>query len=227
MITALVPVKDLRQAKQRLASLLSPEERRTLCLVMLEDVLSALAAARRLDNVLVYSPDEDVLAAARKYGMEAVRERVATGQSAAVSQAIPLCVARGATSVVTIPVDTPLLKGKDIDSLVDFARSAGLPSPSAVMVPSADGTGTNALLLTPPDALLPRFGPNSFSLHIREAVERGAAYRRFDLPRLALDIDSPDDVAAFLRQAERSPAETRTIAHLASSGIVARCAARP
>ena len=227
MILALVPVKDLWQAKQRLAGLLSAAERRALCLAMLEDVLGALRAARRLDGILVFSPDEDALAMSRRLGVAAVREPRGRGQSEAVAAALPLCRARGATTVLTIPVDTPLLTGEDVDALIDFWQESALPPPSAVIVPSADGTGTNALLLTPPEALPPRFGPDSLARHVREAGQRAVAHRLFSLPRLALDVDSPADLATFLAAAGRAPqGGTRTYEHLLRTGIAERCRAR-
>jgi len=227
MILALVPVKDLWQAKQRLAGLLSAAERRALCLAMLEDVLGALRAARRLDGILVFSPDEDALAMSRRLGVAAVREPRGRGQSEAVAAALPLCQANGATTLLTIPVDTPLLTGEDIDALIAFWHEVALPPPSAVIVPSSDGTGTNALLLTPPDALPPRFGPDSFARHVHEAEQRNVVHRRFVLPRLGLDIDSPADLAAFLATAERAPQQsTSTYQHLRGAGIAERCRAR-
>ncbi len=226
MIVALLPVKELSQAKQRLAGLLSQAERRALCFVMLCDVLDALRAARRLDDILVFSPDEDVLAMAREMGVAAVCEMKAGGQSQAVASALPLCTARGATTVITVPVDTPLLTGEEIDSLVAFWQEAALPSPSAVIVPSRDGTGTNSLVITPPDALPPLFGPESFTRHVREAKRLGVAHRSFILPNLALDVDCPADLAAFLEEAGRSPRRSsRTYEHLLRTGIARRCSA--
>lgn len=227
MILALVPVKDLWQAKQRLAGLLSAAERRALCLVMLGDVLGALRAARRLDGILLFSPDEDVLAMASRLGIPAVREPCGRGQSEAVAGAVPLCQAQGATSLLTIPVDTPLLTGEDVDALIACWQEVALPPPSAIMVPSSDGTGTNALLLTPPDALPPRFGPDSLARHVREAEQRNVAHRQLVLPRLGLDIDAPADLAAFLATAGRSPRQaTATYQHLLRTGIAERCQAR-
>ena len=72
--------------------------------------------------------------------------------------------------------------------------------PGLIVVPSSDGTGTNALVRTPPDCIESRFGPGSFRAHLDQALSKGLPADVLRLPGLMFDIDTPEDVAEFLAQ---------------------------
>jgi 2-phospho-L-lactate guanylyltransferase len=212
-----VPVKDLVNAKQRLAAALTQEERSALAAAMLEDVLDALLAAR-IGEVRLVTRDAAAIALATRHGVACLTEAVNRGHTEAVALAQREAGAAGARVFVTIPGDVPCVTG---DELRDLAAAAG-PAPAAVFVPSASGFGTNGVALTPPDAMPLKFGEPSFANHLDAARSRGLAIQTLSLPGLGLDIDAPDDLAALLR----SGPETRSRALLVRLGVAARLAGR-
>lgn len=117
------------------------------------------------------------------------------GMNAAVARGLAAVAAEGAVGALVLTADLPLARPADIDAIIAHPVA---PGPSAVLVPSADGTGTNAMLLRPPGALRPRLGPDSLARHGAQARERGVAAHRLPLARLALDIDTPPDLAALM-----------------------------
>ncbi len=214
MIIAVVPAKDLNGAKARLADFLTPDERRILALVMLEDVLAALVEVPRLDGILVVTCQAEIATLARELKAEVLEEPENRGHTAAVLHATQEVLARGARALLTVPGDLPAISPGEVETMLDTLGS----SPSAVLVPSRDGQGTNGVLLTPPDALPLRFGEPSFENHL-------ALARRLNLPTtvlhlcgIGLDIDRPNDLLAFLA----SPGDTRTYRELTAWGVTSR-----
>jgi 2-phospho-L-lactate guanylyltransferase len=212
-----VPVKDLVDAKQRLAATLTQEERSALAEAMLEDVLDALIAAE-IGEVRVVTRDAGAIALATRHGVACLTEAVNRGHTEAVALAQREAGAAGARVFVTIPGDVPCVTADELRAL---AGTPG-PAPAAVFVPSASGFGTNGALLTPPDAMPLKFGEPSFANHLEAARSRGLAVQTLRLPGLGLDIDGPDDLAALLRLG----AATRSRALLARLGVPARLAGR-
>ncbi|MFN7930886.1 MAG: NTP transferase domain-containing protein, partial [Blastocatellia bacterium] len=160
----LIPVKDMSCAKQRLASLLSQEERMHLAWLMLENTFAAAAAACNADRVAVVTSYEPAIRLARQYGMEIIWEITQISESASVDFGSEEVMKQGATAVLRLPIDLPLLTTEDIEEILSYDTLL----PSVVLVPSADGTGTNALLRRPPCLFPSHFGPNSLSLHLAE-----------------------------------------------------------
>ncbi len=193
MILAAVPVKDLANAKQRLIPVLSPSVRRALAHAMLEDVLVALGDAR-LDAVLVVTRDPEVMALARGVGVTILEEPENRGHTEAVAFAQRQAIEWGANGFLTIPADVPRVTASEIRAICQ----AGAGAPAAVFVPSQSGFGTNAALLSPPDLMPLKFGEPSFENHLSAARERGLEPRVLRLPRLGLDIDGPEDLAALV-----------------------------
>ncbi len=189
---ALVPVKDLERAKQRLAGALDPAARRGLSLAMLADVLDALDATPGLDGAAVVSRDADVTALARRRGLRVIPES-GTGLNAAVAQAANVLSAEGCARLLVMPADLPLADPEEIAQIL-----AALPeAPGLTLVPDRHGVGTNALACTPPDAIAPSFGEDSFARHLEAARDAGIPATVLRLPGLGLDIDTPEDLAAF------------------------------
>jgi 2-phospho-L-lactate guanylyltransferase len=203
-ICAVVPVKDTVQAKQRLAGLLSPEQRRALALAMTEDVLRALAHVRELAGILVVTTDPAAIEIARRFGAEVSAERACEGHTAAVTGAARQLAARG-IAMLALPGDIPLVEADDIRQLIAAHR----PSPAFTIVPARDQMGSNAVLCSPADAAPLRFGENSFFPHLAASRSRGIEPLAMKLPRIALDIDTPDDLALFMRMA--SSTRTRAL----------------
>ena len=188
-----VPVKDLVNAKQRLVPLLAAEERRALAAAMLEDVLAALASSR-IDAVWVVTRDEAVSAIARRFGARLITEAENLGHTAAVAAAQARALAEGVRLFATIPGDVPCVTATEVDTLVTAVDE----SPAIAFAPSRSGLGTNGVALAPPDALALRFGEPSFENHLSVSRARGLTPRVVDLPRLALDVDDPNDLVALL-----------------------------
>ena len=220
MTYVVLPAKGFHGAKQRLAGLLRPHERSTLARATLTDTLTACAQARAgLAGIGVVTGDREVAEVAESLRVEVLWEAVARGQSAAVARGGRECRRRGIPSMLTMPGDIPLLTAADVEALVSAATSA----PSAILVPNREDTGTNALVLTPPDGLPVAFGDDSFRRHLRLCAERGLAVEARRMPRVALDIDTPEDLAVFV--AQRTP--THSLQALTDLGVLERCAAVP
>lgn len=210
---AVVPVKERDRAKERLAPLLPPDMRQALALAMLDDVLSALAAASGLAGVIVVTVDREARRLALGYGARILEDGARTGHTGAVIAAGSLLAAQGHAGMLTLPGDIPLVTAAEIGQVVAAHR----PAPSFTIVPAHDEGGSNAILLSPPDAVPLRFGVDSFFPHLRAAEVQGIRPTVLRLPGIALDIDNPEDLAAFARQ----PSPTRTRALLAENAMLA------
>jgi 2-phospho-L-lactate guanylyltransferase len=199
-----VPAKDLAQAKQRLAGVLSAEERQGLAQAMLEDVLAALAEVPALAGVIVVTREAALAATARSRGAGVIADLRHDGPNAAIMLAASELRAAQATGMLAIPADVPLVTPAEIAEIATTAPS----HPSVTLVPALADMGTNAIALAPVDAIPIGFGKQSFFRHLETTLERGITPRILRLPGIGLDIDRPEDLAAFLthRSATRSHA---------------------
>ena len=193
MHAALVPVRSLAGAKRRLATSLTEADRTELALAMLQDMVEALVACDSLERVVVLSADPLLLEHASSCGAETMREGAPKGLNAAVGVAAGKLSAGGVTRLLTIPGDVPLIASAEIDSL--FATDPILYP--VVLVPSASGTGTNGLLMSPPSVMAPRFEGASLAAHRSAAAAAGLGSLTLELPSFALDVDTPEDLAVL------------------------------
>jgi len=196
---AVLPVKSFDRAKQRLRPGLDPHSREQLAEVMFLDVLEALGATA-VDEVVVVSGGTAARRIAHEYGATAVEDRD-EGHNAAAALGVRAARAVGAQRVLLVPGDCPAIDPTEVDELLERPVSP----PSALIVPDRHGTGTNALLLTPPDALAPAFGPGSCRRHLDTAPAAGTEAEVVKVPSLALDIDTPEDLGALAEISERAP----------------------
>ena len=190
MRAILIPVKQFGEAKKRLAPYFSSAERAALAEAMCEDFFEVVAAIRSVERVFVVSKEHRALSLAQQQGWETIRESRQISESDSVDAASQYCAAQGVNALLRLPIDLPLVEPQDIEAIFEALP----PSPAAVLVPSRDGTGTNALLRTPPALFPSRFGPNSFALHLAEAERCGAGARVLRNERLELDIDELEDL---------------------------------
>jgi 2-phospho-L-lactate guanylyltransferase len=212
VIAALVPAKALDQAKGRLAAILGEDERRQLALVMLEDVVLALKAVAAIGSVAVVSPDGDVRALASELGATTIEEPAnVRGINQALTHALGVMSPRPEALVVVL-ADVPEISSADVDAALGVLPERGL-----VICPSHD-KGTGLLAMRPAGVIPFRFGPQSFSLHKREAAAQGLQAEVVRAESLARDIDSPDDLRALLSR----PGDTATQRLLARLGIASR-----
>jgi 2-phospho-L-lactate/phosphoenolpyruvate guanylyltransferase len=191
---AVVPIKTLSAAKQRLAGALATGARASLAQAMFSDVLASLRRSQRVEAIAVVTADVVANAVAHGERVTVLPDERQDGQSPAAMIGIRYAVATGFERVVLVPGDTPLLNAAELDELLDTCEADEL---AAGIVPDRHGTGTNALVLNPPDAMEPSFGPGSLERHMDIATEVGAARRRIDVPSLALDVDTPEDLTAL------------------------------
>ena len=219
MTYVVIPAKDFHNAKQRLAALLQPHERSALARATLTDTLTACRQAKGVAGVGVVTCDAEVAELAESLNAEVLWETQARGQSAAVATGGRECLRRGIPVMLTMPGDIPLLASTDVEELAATAQSAE----SVLLVPNRDDTGTNALLLRPPDCLPVAFGEDSFRRHLRLCAERRLSVEVRRMPRVALDIDTPDDLTTFI--AHRAPCHS--LQALTDLGVLERFAAAP
>ena len=204
---AILPIKRLDTAKHRLREELDPAPRRALVEAMFSDVLVALRRTTRVDEVLVVSSDHGVQRIAGGYGAM-VADDEDEGHNMAARRGITRARELGIERALLVPGDCPLLDPAELDALL----AEEVEAPSVLVVPDRHGTGTNALVLTPPNVLAPSFGPGSHRRHREEASAAGVAARTVEVPSLALDIDTPDDLAvieAVLQERHGGAAHTR------------------
>lgn len=210
----LIPVKDPINAKTRLAGLLTPEERSRLATAMFEDVAAALEGVNNADCIALVTSYKPAIERARALGWLVQEESLQSSESESVDQACRALKQRGFDLVLRLPADIPLVRSEDIEALLGVE----LRTPGALIVPSRDRTGTNALGRTPPDLFPSHFGPNSFSIHHRQASHSGAEVLVFDSERIAIDVDEPADIELVLAL----PTVTGTQALLIEMGVAAR-----
>ena len=197
---ALVPIRGLETAKTRLGEDLDPDERVELVTRLLHQTLIATRDARRIDGTIVVTMDPAAAGIAKELRAVGLVER-APGLNEAIEAARSVAIARGATAIVVLPADLPSVAARSVDELLARASAAdaaaGADSTGALvaLVPDRHGLGTNALVMSPPDAIAPAFGGESRAAHARAATAAGARYVELDGP-LSLDLDTPADLIA-------------------------------
>ena len=192
MIFALLPVKSPQNAKQRLSKFLSSEQREKLARILYKQTLAALCQAKGIDRVVVVTNDSDVAEHARSSGTLVFEENEQVSHSVSADAACSRAIELGATTALLVPIDVPLVTS------ADFSQLAAAAQPGLIVVPSADGTGTNAMVRTPPDVIESRFGPGSCRAHLDQARLKNVPADILRLPGLMFDIDTPEDVADLL-----------------------------
>jgi 2-phospho-L-lactate/phosphoenolpyruvate guanylyltransferase len=217
MRALLLPIKDLRNAKQRLVGVLSPEERFGLVQVMLADTVRAVRGATQAEKIFVITNYAPAMQIAEENGWEILREEAQISESDSVDAASRLCEQRGVTSLLRLPLDIPLVQARDIDELLGI----DCQPPALVIVPSRDGTGTNAMLRTPPTLFPSHFGHGSFAKHVLEAEQAGARVIIRNNARLEMDVDDESDLRFLL---EQDLTATETGRYLHEGGVASRFA---
>jgi 2-phospho-L-lactate guanylyltransferase len=192
MIFAILPVKSPKNAKQRLTGFLAVEQRETLARMLYRQTLATLCQAQGIDRVVVVTSDVEIADHARQSGALVFEENEQVSHSASADAACLRAMEMGASTVLLVPIDVPTVTAADFTELAASAR------PGLIVVPSTDGTGTNALVRTPPNCIESRFGPGSCRAHLDQALSKGLSADVLRLPGLMFDIDTPEDVAEFL-----------------------------
>ena len=204
---AILPVKRFELAKTRLADALANGVRRRLAEAMVADVLDALLACGSLDGVIVVTNERSIATLALAAGATVLPDPYETGQSAAALVGIAHALAAGCERVLLVPGDCPAVDAETLRALL----GGGAAAPAVTIVGDRHGSGTNALLLAPPDVIEPGFGPGSFERHRVRAHDAGAAWQAAALPALLLDIDTPEDLAALRAALPAGGSRTRSV----------------
>lgn len=165
---------------------------------MFRDVLGALLQTESIDGVAVVTGDPQARDIAEKHGVWTIDDPFDSGHSSAVLLALDQCTGRGFKQALLVPVDCPLIDPAEIDAFI--ARTG--EELDVVILPDRHGTGTNGLLLKPPTAIVPSFGPDSMRIHRTLAEEKGLRYSVEQLDSLQLDIDTGDDLDKLYAELE-------------------------
>jgi 2-phospho-L-lactate guanylyltransferase len=198
----LVPVKDFRNAKQRLAGILDQSSRTELAQAMIRDVLEAIASWNDRPEVAVVTSDPFAGGLAESYDFRVITDRENRSETDAIAMATAICEHEGVETTLVIPGDIPLVQASELAQVM-----AAAPKRGSVLVPAADGRGTNAALRSPA-ALFPlRFGNDSFKPHLAAANATGLPCVTLGLPGIALDIDNPADLQQLAAAAGNTRAQ--------------------
>ncbi len=214
-IWAIVPVKEIEGAKQRLSDFLSPDQRRTLAATMLRDVLRALVQVKELAGIAVVTLDPHATELAEKLGARVITEGARDGHTGAVTAGGRVLLREGRAGMLTVPGDIPRIRAEEVRAVIAAHR----PGPSFTIAPAHDEKGSNAILLIPPDGVKLRFGDDSYFPHLDASRQAGIEPTIVPAPGIGMDIDHPVDLAAFLRMTPRI--ETETLEFLEKSGLAA------
>lgn len=193
-MVAIVPIKRLDLAKSRLRHRLVASERRDLVMTLLHHVLASLGAATLIDETLVVTPDPSIEHAVAGPRATALLQ-AGTGLNAAVRQGRDEAVRCGATAVLVMLGDLPLVSPADIDAMVRAAPDVGV-----VLAPDRHQRGTNALVLSPPDVLDPLFGVNSLVAHRAAATKLGLHVCEYRAIGTGFDLDESEDLDELQHQ---------------------------
>jgi len=205
-IWAVLPIKDLTQAKQRLSPSYPPGIRQGLAIAMAEDVLGALAGAPGLGGIMVVTDDPIAIRLAARFGCRISSRDARSGHTAAVAGAARLLTEEGRSGMLVVPGDIPLVTAEEISTLLQaHATSQGFS-----IVPAHDACGSNAIVCSPPDRVPLSYGNDSYFPHLATARAHGIEPLICRLPGIALDIDHPDDLARFMA----TPSHTKAYAYL-------------
>jgi 2-phospho-L-lactate guanylyltransferase len=217
-VCAILPVKSFGDAKERLATGLDPPQRRLIAEAMVRDVLAALARSKELDAVVVISAEPQIEEIAGDTAQAVIADE-RRGHSEAATLGVRWAIDNGCGRVVMLPGDCPLLDSDELDELIACTRADEV---EFAVVPDRMGTGTNALVVSPPDAVAPSFGPGSRQRHLAMGLAAGRRTAEHEVPSLALDLDTADDLAELAERLGQTDHEALHTEQAVASLIVDR-----
>jgi 2-phospho-L-lactate guanylyltransferase len=200
--SAVIPIKQLEDAKQRLSGLLNSNERKLLFQAMVDDVLTAVEACTYIDNIMVVTNDQAVAELARGFGAEIRPEPEPPGLIEAVTETGKQLAAEGVECMLFLPGDVPLVTPEELEVVLEGFGMSG--KPEFMIVPASDLGGSNCVACSPPDCMSFGFGIDSFRKHLALARDRGIDPQVTKLPGIGLDIDTPSDISELMAEIELS-----------------------
>ena len=192
---AVIPVKQISQAKQRLSKILSSEERRNFFSAMLEDVLSMMVKIDFFEKIILATNCPHAISIAGRHSITHFETGPDDGLNQAAGETVNHLLENGIRDMFLIPADIPLITEEEINSAIKAHPSA----PSLTIIPSRDKLGSNCLLLSPPSRMPLKFGPDSYFRHLEIAKSNGLKINPMELPGFGLDIDEPKDLFQLLK----------------------------
>ena len=206
---AVIPVKQISQAKQRLSKILSSEERRDFFSAMLEDVLSMMVKIDFFEKIILATNCPHAISIAGRHGITHFETGPDDGLNQAAGETVNHLLENGIRDMFLIPADIPLITEEEINSVLKAHPSA----PSLTILPSRDNLGSNCILLSPHSRMTLKFGPNSYFRHLEIAQTTGLKVNPMEFPGFGLDIDEPKDLFELLK-AEVNTRSQKYIRHL-------------
>jgi 2-phospho-L-lactate guanylyltransferase len=195
LLRAIIPLRSPACARRRLISVLSEKQRHELFFKLARQTVMALKEVPLIEDLTIVTASAEVETLAAHLEVRVLHQMRDEGINAACEAAIATFSARAPTSVLILPGDLPLVSADALNSLMHAARRQ---TRGVTIVPDRRHVGTNALVCSPADAIRLRFGPNSFSEHLRTAHEHGLEVQIFESAALSLDVDEPEDLEAWL-----------------------------
>ncbi len=216
--TAVLPIKQLENAKQRLGGLLDSAERQGLFRAMVCDVLTAVEACTLVDAIMVVTNDDEVAQLVSEFDAKVISEPAEPGLIAAVTHAAGMLAAEGVDNMLFLPGDVPLVSPDELEAMLDGFAADG--EPSFTIAPASDLGGSNCVACHPPNCVDFGFGEDSFRRHIGRAREKGIEPAVLKLPGVGLDVDTPEDLEQLVQQLPGANNESHTFRYLRDSGVL-------
>ena len=198
----LIPVKNVGSAKQRLAPVAGQPARTALAQAMLRDVVAAVVSWVGHPPAALVTSDPFAVALARDSGLQVISDPSNVSETSAIEMATAFCLSHGTPWTMVIPADIPLMKGWELKRLLDAA-----PPEGTLLVPAADGRGTNAVFRRPAGLFPLRFGNDSFQPHLAAARATGKPVVVIESPGIALDVDNPAELLRLVHAPGNSQAQ--------------------
>ena len=219
-ISLVIPVKQLEDAKKRLSSILSVDQRRDLFRAMVQDVLEAATTCDRIDEVILVTCDTNVANLGLEYGCRILPEPELGGLIPAVTAAASQLAAEDVDVMIFLPGDVPLVSVEELEVVLDGFGQA--TEPEFMIVPASDLGGSNCVVCSPPDCMDFGFGEDSFRRHLKTARALGIEPTIAKLPGIGLDVDTPDDLSQLAKALGADGLKTVTHTFLIDIGILSK-----
>jgi len=194
-VWAVIPVKQISQAKQRLSPILSKEERKDFFSAMLEDVLSMMVKIDFFKKIILATNCPHAISIAVRHGITHFETGPDDGLNQAAGETVNHLLENGIRDMFLIPADIPLITEEEINSVLKAHPSA----PSLTIIPSRDKLGSNCIILSPPSRMPLKFGPESYFRHLEIAKTNGLKVNPMEFTGFGLDIDEPKDLFELLK----------------------------
>jgi 2-phospho-L-lactate guanylyltransferase len=192
-VHVIIPFKGVAESKSRLANEISEDLRKRLVIAMLTDVISAVTSSKKVSHLIIVTSDKKIENLVPK-NATLLLENKPRGINQAIIEATEYSISMNTEATLIIPADLPLIKPLDINTII----LRGKKEPSVILSSSITG-GTNILYRHPPKIIEPKFGKNSFQVHLEESRKVNIEPKIYSSPRVSLDLDEIEDLKKFIQ----------------------------